>query len=185
MVEAVRSIAMFADYVAKTRYLDGAAREDAMHPAILALGARFRPLPPAARAEALFAFVRWRVAYQDDVNGEEFDSSVITIYRGADDCDGSARALVALALAAGLEARIRGVVSGDGAELEHVQAELRWLGSLANPHADPEGWVLAETTLAGVHLGQGAEAGTTDREGNYALVRGGGSLAPAGMLGRG
>ena len=85
--------------------------------------------------------------------------------RGWDDCDGSVRALVALARAAGLEARVRAIVVPELVapnvyedQLEHFQALLRWPGSTAHPLADPQGWVLGETTLAGVAFGQGAEA---------------------------
>jgi transglutaminase-like putative cysteine protease len=162
--------ATFPHWLPKARYLDGAAREDAEHPAIRALAARFAMLPPAGRAAALFAFVRWAVAYKMDAWGEEFDGAAITLKRGFDDCDGSARLLVALAIAAGLEARIRAVLTEDGQEFEHCQAELRYPGSEGHPLAGPGGWILAELTLAGVELGQGAEAAQIDEQGNYVLL---------------
>jgi transglutaminase-like putative cysteine protease len=161
--------ASFPHWLPKARYLDGAAREDANHPAIRALGARFKALPAPARAAALFAFVRWAITFQFD-DGEELDSAVVTLRRGADDCDGSSRLLVALAIAAGLEARIRAVLSADGEMFEHVQAELRYPGSEHHPLAGPGGWILCELTLAGLELGQGAEAGLINEDGTYVLL---------------
>jgi transglutaminase-like putative cysteine protease len=156
----------FATIQDKASYLDGAARDDAAHPVVVAIAAKVAALPPAARAEALWGLVRARVRWVRDPDGvEELADAATVLRRGWDDCDGSARALCALALAAGLEARIRAIVvpelvAPDVYEdrLEHIQALLRWPGSSEHPLADPEGWVLGETTLAGVAFGQGAEA---------------------------
>jgi transglutaminase-like putative cysteine protease len=150
----------FTDLRAKGQYLDGAAREDATGPEIRALAALVARLPPEARALELFRFVRRAIRYAADVDGEEFDDALTSLLEGEDDCDGSARAFVALCLAAGLEVRVRAVLSPDGAHLEHFQSEVL-LG---------RAWVLAETTLAGVELGQGAEAGRLDDRGDYLTV---------------
>jgi hypothetical protein len=73
--------------------------------------------------------------------------------------------VVALALTAGLQARIRAVFKvGD---FVHVQAELRWPGSSRYPLAQKGGWVVSETILKGVPLGHGAEAGLRDAYGGY------------------
>lgn len=166
----VRSPATFADLRAEARYLAGKAREEASDPRIAAIAARVRRLPPAERAEALYAFVRWSVAFKDDEDGEEFDSAAVTLLKGEDDCDGSATLLLSLLLAAGLEARLRAVLYPDGEHM-HLQVETRWPGSAADPRSQPGGWILADTVLEGVELGQGAEAGTVDGAGNYITLR--------------
>lgn len=149
----------FARHADKGVYLDGAARADAFLPEIAALGTYFRRKypDPRERAETVFAFVRWRVRYRRDAGGREsFADALTVLLNGLDDCDGSARALVALALAAGLGARIRAVMSAG--HIEHFQALLWWPGSERHPLADADGCVLAETTLRGVELGEGSEA---------------------------
>jgi transglutaminase-like putative cysteine protease len=148
---------VFARETDKGVYLDGSARVDALRPELVALVARLRAVPYEQRARLVFAFVRRRVHWREDAGGQESFADAWTVLRdGVDDCDGSARALVALALAAGLEARIRGVMKGE--HISHFQAELRWPGSERFPLADAAGWVLAETTLCGVELGEGSEA---------------------------
>jgi transglutaminase-like putative cysteine protease len=167
---SVATHAIFPTNEAKGAYLDGAAREDAKRIEIRALAACVISLPYRRRAEELYEFVRRAVRYRSDDCGEELEDAVTTLLTGEDDCDGSARALAALALAAGLDARVRSVVSEDLRHIEHIQAELRWPGSSAHPRALPSGWVLAETTLAGVLLGQGSEAGTELANGDYRVV---------------
>jgi transglutaminase-like putative cysteine protease len=166
----VAASTIFPSNEAKGGYLDGAAREDAQRPEIRALAACVISLPYGHRAEELFAFVRRSIRYRVDESGEELEDAVTSLVAGEDDCDGSARALAALALAAGLEARVRSVVSEDLQHIEHFQSELRWPGSSAHPRALPSGWVLAETTLAGVLLGQGSEAGEELPNGDYRVV---------------
>jgi transglutaminase-like putative cysteine protease len=143
----------------KACYLDGRAREDARLPAVRALAATVRHLPPAARVEALYRRVRDGIRYRHDPPPEELADAATVLETGADDCDGKAALLVSLLLAAGVEARVRGVLDEDTDDLEHVQAEARWSGSAHHPLAAVGGWVLLETTRAGVELGQGAEAG--------------------------
>lgn len=121
-------------------------------------------------AQLIHNFVRDRIRYVRDPidprtgrREEEFADPGVVLRRGYDDCDGKARLAVALALRAGLEARIRAVFRvGD---FVHVQAEFRWPGSQRYPHAQRDGWVVSETILAGVPLGSGAEAGLRDAYG--------------------
>jgi transglutaminase-like putative cysteine protease len=170
-MERVRTLASFpGGRVAQGLYLDGAAREDARDPRIRAIASRFAHLAPSQRARALYGFVRGRVRYREDVAGEEFDSAVITLERGHDDCDGSARLLLALLLAAGLEARLRVVLYRRDPHW-HVQVEVRWPGSDRERRAGPGGWMLADTILEGVELGQGAEAARVTRDGAYVTLQ--------------
>lgn len=149
----------FANAEEKACYIDGAAREDARLHGIMSLAALVSRLPPHQRAQELYDFVRRNVDYVLDPDGEEFEDAQTTLIAGQDDCDGTARCLVALCLAAGLEACCRAVLSEDGRRVDHFQAMIRWPGSTAHPMAMAGGWVLADTTLKGVTLGQGAEAG--------------------------
>lgn len=169
-MDAVRSSAEFVDRVAVAFYLDGKAREEARDPRIAAIAARVLPLPPAERARIMFGFVRWAVSYREDLEGEEFDSAALTLLRGADDCDGSATLLLSLLLAAGLEARLRAVIYPDDPRM-HLQVEVRWPGSELDTRAGPEGWVLADTILEGVELGEGAEAGRVNGAGDYLTLQ--------------
>lgn len=149
----------FANAEEKACYIDGAAREDARLLGIKALAGIVARLPPQHRAQYLYDFVRRSVDYVLDPDGEEFEDAQTTLVAGQDDCDGTARCLVALWLAAGLDACVRAVISDDGRQIDHFQAMVRWPGSSAHPMALAGGWILADTTLAGVSLGQGAEAG--------------------------
>lgn len=124
----------------------------------------------AAMAQSIHNFVRDRIRYvRDPIDSrtgrreEQFADAGVVLRRGYDDCDGKARLVVALALVAGLEARIRAVFRvGD---FVHVQAELRWRGSELYPRAQRGGWVVSETILRGVELGHGAEAMLRDAYG--------------------
>lgn len=128
------------------------------------------PSSGAAIAWTIHNFVRDCIRYVRDPidprtgrREEQFADPGVVLRRGYDDCDGKARLVVALALVAGLGARIRAVFRvGD---FVHVQAELRWPGSDRYPNAQPGGWVVSETILLGVPLGNGAEAGLRDAYG--------------------
>ncbi len=158
MIAPARAHVLFARRTDKAVYLDGAARADAHLPEIAALGAHLQALPWPDRARYVFDFVRARVRWRQDPGGREQFADAATVLRdGADDCDGSARAVVALALASGLGACIRAVLDSEG-YVEHFQALLWWPGSEDHPLADDDGRVLAETTLRGVLLGDGSEA---------------------------
>lgn len=155
----------------KACYIDGAAREDARQPAIKSLAAIVAHLPPQKRAEELYEFVRRSIDYLLDPDGEEFEDALTSLIAGQDDCDGSARALAALCLAASLDACVRAIISKDGRRVEHFQAVIRWPGSTAYSMAMPGGWVLADTTLKDVSLGQGAEAGQETQRGKMIELR--------------
>lgn len=119
------------------RLLERLAAEDAATlPLVRELGraaARANP-SPSARARALHAFVRRRVKFERE-NGEVFRSTAVTLDRGAGDCDDSARALVALAKAAGLRSRFAYLESNG--QPVHVYAEIH----------DGRAWQPAETTI--------------------------------------
>lgn len=127
---------------------------------------------PAALADRIHRYVRDHIRYVrdpiDPATGrrrEEFADAGVVLRRGYDDCDGKARLVCALALRAGLQARLRAVFKvGD---FVHVQAELRWPGSNRYPGASRDGWVISETILRGVELGHGAEAGLHNAYGGY------------------
>jgi len=166
-----RASVQFDTAKAKACYIDGAAREDARLPGIKALAAIVAGMPPAERAQELFDFVRRSVDYCLDPDGEEFEDAETTLIAGQDDCDGTARCFAALCIAAGLEACVRAILSEDGRRVEHFQGMVRWPYSTAHPMALPGGWVLADTTLAGVGLGQGAEGGEAKHGGNMIELR--------------
>jgi hypothetical protein len=49
----------------------------------------------------------------------------------------------------------------------HVQAEVRWPGSVRDPRADNDGWILAELILRGVELGQDPMAAPRGPDGKF------------------
>ncbi len=160
----------FASAWDKARYLDGAARFDALDPFVRAVARQLRGRTPAETANLIHRFVRDRIRYVRDPIGasgrreEEFADSATVLRRGYDDCDGKARLFVALALLNGLEARIRPVFPSPD-HFAHVQAEVRWPSSAWDRRAGRDGWIMSELTLAGVELGQGAESGRRDAAG--------------------
>lgn len=166
-----RNRIQFASAEEKACYIDGAAREDARLPAIKSLAAIVAHMSPQKQAEELYDFVRRSIDYLLDPDGEEFEDALTALVAGQDDCDGSARALAALCLAAGLDACVRAVISPDGKRIDHFQAMIRWPGSTQHPMALPGGWVLADTTLKDVALGQGAEAGQETARGQMIDLR--------------
>ena len=155
----------FSGGLEKARWLDSASKGDADHVAVRRLAARFRSLPPMRRAAALHQWVRDRIRYVRDPGREQFADATTVLQRRFDDCDGKARLFVALARAAGLEARIRPIMHGD--DFVHVQAEVRLAG---HPRADREGWVVCEFILRGVPLGSGIEAARRDDAGRLLYV---------------
>ncbi len=97
---------------------------------------------PAGIGAALHAFVKRTVRFQRE-GAERFVDTwrTVTVY-GVGDCDDSARAVVALARAVGLRARL--VTLGRKPESGHVVASL-WDGAR---------WQWAETTLPGALWGE-------------------------------
>lgn len=154
-----RAPVTFGSAEEKACYIDGAARDDAKLYEIKLLANVVRRAPYEERAEELYDFVRRNVDYLLDPDGEEFEDSATTLITGQDDCDGSSKALAALCIAAGLEACVRAILSPDEMRIDHFQTMIRWPGSSAHPMALSGGWILADTTMEGVALGQGAEAG--------------------------
>lgn len=151
----------------KGKWLDAAASRDVEHPLVQSIAARMRhdaAGDPLAFCRVAHRHCRDVVKYRSDVGGEEFADSAMVLARGYDDCDGKSRAFVALCRASGIEglrARIVPIFDKSG-HFRHVQAEATWPGARP-PLAGPDGWVLAELTLKGVELGQGAEAARRDQ----------------------
>lgn len=158
---------------AKARWLDAAASADALHPLVCDVAHRFCivHVDPEPIAHALFRFVRDGIRYVRDPGHEQFTDTATMLRRGAEDCDGKARALVALCRAAPVVSRhARGLLSRilpvfRGRDFVHVQAHLWWPRSFLHPLAEPDGWLLAELTLRDVELGQGSEAARRDARG--------------------
>ncbi len=151
----------------KAAWLDGAASLDALRRGTQRVVARFGMYGTAeARTKALHRWVRDGIRYVQDyrvtqgTRGEEFADAESAIARGYEDCDGKARLFVALVRAGETvrplraEARIRPVFKRHPVEFVHVQAEVRWPGSLHHPGAMAGGWLLAELILADCEIGQ-------------------------------
>jgi transglutaminase-like putative cysteine protease len=88
-------------------------------------------LPELERARAIFRFVQWGITYRRDPatwrdgqrHGiEVLDNSLVALDRGFGDCDAKARLLVALCLAAGLDAKIDPVIRHGS--FVHVRAQI-------------------------------------------------------------
>lgn len=155
----------------KAAWLDGAASLDALRRGTQNVARRFCAYPNGeARTKALHRWVRDGIRYVQDfrvtegTRGEEFADAESAIARGYEDCDGKARLFVALVRAAeilrraGAEARIRPVFKKHPVEFIHVQAEVRWPGSLHHPGAMAGGWLLAELILADCEIGVDPDA---------------------------
>lgn len=152
----------------KAHWLDGAASLDALRYGTERVAAQFCRMPTAeSRTRALQRWVRDNIRYIFDwrvsqgTRGEEFADAQSCIERGYGDCDDKCRLFVALVRAAeqvkpmGVQARIRPVFRTHPLwEFIHVQAEVRWPGSHANPASMPGGWLLCELILAGCEIGQ-------------------------------
>lgn len=146
----------------KARWLDGAARLDATDPRIYATAMQWGGIGTDREvAERLFTAVRDRIRYAPDeargVRQEVLADSATVLARGWDDCDGKARALVALALARGIPARI--VACWSGRDFVHVAAELRLAGR----------WIHADPTLRRAALGQSWREVPRESNGEYWL----------------
>ena len=118
------------------RLLCRLAEKDAQTPdvAALALWARSQCADEEDLARFLHAFVLERVRFAREP-GERFAGTAATLYFGAGDCDDSARALYALARAAGLRARLCFLVQEE--QPAHVYCQIGAGGQ----------WHNAETTL--------------------------------------
>lgn len=118
------------------RLLVRLAAEDAQHKYVRELAAPLAALHPSARAAALHAWVRARVRFAPE-QGEVFVSPAALLRAGVGDCDDHARTVIALAIAAGIPARLA-LLSRDGRTPSHAVAQLH----------DGAAWRWAETTVA-------------------------------------
>lgn len=119
------------------KFLNGAAKHDAWDPRVRELGLRLRRLyrDPRAVAAGVQAFVKRNVDFVREKD-EVFQHTIYTLSAQAGDCDDHARAVAAICMAAGLDARIEGVRNSSG-DLTHVCAQAKVAGV----------WVWLETTL--------------------------------------
>lgn len=171
-----RRMAHFSGPEQKARWLDAAASEDATDPELRRFAQRFAWRGPELRdprviVRELFRFVRDSIAYVRDWGGrEEFADTATILRRKFDDCDGKARAFVALVRALGIptvQARIRPVFKGR--RFVHVQAEVRYPGSKGD-RSDANGWQLAELIVRGVDIGDDPETiGERDAAGHLVM----------------
>jgi len=152
----VRRNVRFQSPMDKARWLDENASIDAARPYVRDIAIRIArttdPNDPGALARAIHQFVRNAVHYVHDPSQEEFADTETILRRGADDCDGKARAFVALCRAVKLTSRIRPVFA-DGKHFSHVQGEVRWPGSETHPRAQADGWLVSDPILKGSELG--------------------------------
>lgn len=159
----------------KARFLDGAARLDQYQRDVCAVADSFAPSGSTAGDTLVFmrrahAFVRDHIAYRDDApyrkGVERFADSSTILRRRFDDCDGKARAFVALCLSANrflfvpCEAAIRPIFPRYD-WFSHVQAAARIPGHRTGLEQS-DGWIVAELCLDGVPLGSGLEAARYD-----------------------
>jgi len=155
----------FKDDREKLAFMREGASRDALKAPIRELAIRLtRRFPPDAWArqiEEIQKFVRDGIRYvHDPRRREELADALTVLSRGVDDCDGKARLTAALGHALGMDATILPVWKGP--VLAHVQAGFKWPGSdkYAGEKKDlegrpsPTGYVVAETTVKGVKLGQ-------------------------------
>ncbi len=152
------------DAGAKARWLDAAANDDAAAPLTRQtarnLVRTFNPNDQEAMARTFHAFVRDGVRYIRDPGVEEFSDSDTVLDRGYGDCDDKARVFVALCRSVGVAARIRPIHDDRG--FVHVQAVVTFPGAGRDKNAieiDGKPWLIAETIVAGVRLGEGPNAG--------------------------
>jgi hypothetical protein len=131
------------------RLLNLLAARDATHPRVRALGQELRAayVSTGALLAAVQRFVKVSVALVREMR-ETFQHTLLTLHRRAGDCDDHARTVAAIALAAGIEARVVGVPNRDG-KVGHVAPLL----------FDGARWLWAETTVD-AQLGEHPRAAT-------------------------
>lgn len=167
-----RRVLVFEDAWRKAKWLDAAASFDAIQPLVRSLAARFAvsrgPNDIEGQAIDITAFVRDSIRYVRDPNREEFSDASVVLSRGFGDCDDKARLLVALLRAVAIEARIRPVFNARG-DFYHVQAEIRWPGSIMHSRSQIGGWILADPIIANLQLGDDPNAMPRDSLGRRIL----------------
>lgn len=143
--------------VAKLARMRAGARLDSHHPKVrrtaVEITKGFRPDDWPGQARALHRWVRDHIRYVHDPDGvEELAPAPVVLERGFDDCDGKVRAVVAMAKALGMDAKIKPVWVGPA--LGHVQWQVRWPGSTQTNGADEAGYLVGDVTVKGAELGQ-------------------------------
>ncbi len=155
----------------KARWLAGQARLDSLLVPVQRKAAEFLVKSAFARVDQIFRYVRDGIRYVRDPGGrEQFADSGVVIARGFDDCDGKARTFAALLHATehmdpvGVEVQLVPVFPVPDV-FSHVAAQVRWPKSKLLKKARQDGWVRAETILAGLPLGSGSEDAARDAQG--------------------
>lgn len=168
----VRRPVTYENLVEKANWLDAAASLDARHPDVRELAARFAkargPNDRQGLANDLHRFVRDSITYVYGPSHQEFADSATILSRGWDNCAGKSRLFCALCRAIELDCRIVPNFAHPD-EFNHVQAQVRWPGSEADPRAEAGGWLRAELIAKGVPLGSGPEVAQRDRNGRIVL----------------
>lgn len=165
----------FTSHVAKARWIDGAAWIDATDPRVQDAACELGGGEDTAPELACVAIVQWirdhvsytRDRWRDGREAERVADTPTILAEKLEDCDGKARAVVALVRALGLArgdqrllARLRACLDEEGA-FTHAQAEV-----------SPDGgrtWILAETIVDGVPLGASPDVGERDAHGQLVI----------------
>lgn len=153
----------FASPDEKAQWLDAMATVDSRVPYVRSFAVRFAKDPTISPndyeglARQIHRFVRDSIKYVPDPQWEELADTETMLRRGYEDCDGKARAFVALCRAVGIDARIRPIYAQGTDDFIHVQAEVRWPGSERLPEAGAGGWLGAELIVKGIPLGANPE----------------------------
>lgn len=134
--------------------LNGLALHDSMDPDVIDIALRLRAMNPAQAGKPIQQFINALVDFTREPD-ERFAHTLFTIEARSGDCDDHARATCALALAAGLHARVVGVKNNSG-EYTHVCSQV--FDPLLKT-ATSDGWTWIETTIhSGRERGDGAPA---------------------------
>lgn len=154
----------FATPYHKAKWLAGQAKLDSLLLPVQAKAREFLIPSAMARVDQAFRYVRDHIRYVHDPNNrEQFADAAVVLQRGFDDCDGKARTLAALLHAAehispvGVEVELVPVFPEPDI-FSHVTVQVRWPKSTLFWAADKNGWIRAETILAGARLGTGSES---------------------------
>ena len=158
---------VFRDHADKAAWIDGSAWIDARQPPVVEAARAIAGDATANRTAArkIADWVREHVVYtrdqwEDGTYGERVADTAAILDERIEDCDGKARAVVALVRALdrpGLLARIRAVVAPRDGVFEHAQAEVSADGGRT--------WDLAETIVEGVGFGLSPDVGSRDARG--------------------
>jgi hypothetical protein len=163
---SINRVVHFATLAEKARWIDAGASLDSLRTGVQQFAGRFLAMrDPEARTRAIHRWVRDHIHYEHDfrvsqnTRGEELADTETILRRGYDDCDGKARAMVAIIRAAemlrplGVQARTRNIFTRHPIAFVHVQVDVRWPRSELSERAQPGGWLLAELILKGAEIG--------------------------------